>query len=258
MRRVRPTDRRALDRRCERGFSSGLLSVLALFLLAVGAIAWVSMGIVTRDRWPIRWLEVNGSFERVSAEQLRASLAPVLHSGFFTLDLQQLQSAAARLSWVASVQVHKQWPDTVKVAVQEYVPLAHWNRGRLISDAGVTFEVPEADELQGLPWLEGPPERLDDVLQAWADYNQRLLRQGLEVQRLSLDRRGSWSMELSNGTLLRLGRDQPQQRLERLMQSWQPLLANRQTAPREVDLRYTNGFAVQWPPGSDGQTGAGS
>ena len=71
-----------------RGFASGVLAVITLFLLAVGGIAWVSMGIVANDRWPIRWLELNGGFQRVSAEQLRASMTPLIDESFFTIDLQ--------------------------------------------------------------------------------------------------------------------------------------------------------------------------
>ena len=237
----------AINRRRCRGFGSGLLSVLALFALASGAIAWVSMGIVTTDRWPIRWLELNGSFERVSAEQLRATLAPLISSSFFTMDSQRLHSAAGRLSWVSAVRVQKQWPDTVTVLVEEYVPLAHWNSGQLISSRGEAFSVPEADEIQGLPWLEGPAERLDDVLRAWSGFNEQLIVAGLEIQRLKLDQRGSWSMELTSGTRVHLGRDQPGERLARLMQSWEPLLEDRPAPPWAVALRYTNGFAVQWP-----------
>src|SRR5690606_31030083 len=70
-----------------RGFSHGIWLVLALFALAVGGTTWVSTGIVASERWPIRWLEVNGSFQRVSAEQLRSSLAPLVSASFFTVDL---------------------------------------------------------------------------------------------------------------------------------------------------------------------------
>ena len=66
-----------------RGFSSGLLVVLVLFIAAMASMAWVSLGIVAKDRWPIRWLEINGNFQRVSAEQLRAGLTPLISSSFF-------------------------------------------------------------------------------------------------------------------------------------------------------------------------------
>ena len=33
----------------------------------------------------------------------------------------------------------KRWPDTVVVKVEEFVPFAHWNRGKLISSRGEVF-----------------------------------------------------------------------------------------------------------------------
>lgn len=238
------------------GSASGVLVLIILFLLTAGGIAWVSMGIVARDRWPIRWLEVNGEFQRVSAEQLRASMIPLIDESFFTIDLQELRTAASRHSWVSIAHVSKKWPDTVIVVVEEYVPLAHWNRGQLISDRGQAFAVPEADELQGLPWLQGPPERLDDVLRAWSGFSELLVPLGLEIQQLVLDRRGAWSMELSNGTHVQLGRDSAHVRFDRLLSSWDSLLKAHPFPPRGIDLRYTNGFAVTWPQAEE--TGAGS
>jgi cell division protein FtsQ len=229
------------------GFSSGLLAILLLFAVAVSGVVWVSMGIVAKEQWPIRWLELNGSFQRVSADQMRGSLAPLVNASFFTVDLQQLYETAARKPWVASVSVQKNWPDTVTVTISEHVPIAHWNSGQLISTQGVLFSAPDADEIQGLPWLNGPDERLDLVLDQWTRFNLMLDSAALEIERLTLDERGSWAMQLNNGTRLALGRDQANERLERLMNSWATLLYHRDLPPVRVDLRYTNGFAVRWP-----------
>jgi cell division protein FtsQ len=235
------------------GFAGGTLALLVLFLLTAAGIAWVSMGIVTSERWPIRWLEINGAFQRVSAEQLRASLAPHVGSNFFTVDLQGLHAAAARNAWVSGVRVQKQWPDTVRVDVEEYAPVAHWNRGQLLSGAGEPFAVPEADEIQGLPWLEGPEERLDEVLQTWVAFDAMLMPLGLDISRISLDGRGAWSLQLDNGTVVQLGRDSTVERLQRLLASWETLTRQKQALPVAVDLRYTNGFAVLWPQQEGGE-----
>ena len=177
-----------------RGFATGPLALILLFLLTVAGIAWVSLGIVTSERWPIRWLEVNGAFQRVSAEQLRANLSSRVGTNFFTVDLQDLRDAAMRISWVSAVRVRKQWPDTLRVEVEEYVPVAHWNRGQLIAKTGAPFTVPEADTIQGLPWLSGPEGRLDEVLERWTDINRMLNPLGREIDSIRLDRRGAWSM----------------------------------------------------------------
>jgi cell division protein FtsQ len=240
------------------GFASGLLTVGLLFIAAAAGIVWVGMGIVASDRWPIRWLEVNGTFQRISAEQLRASLAPGIDASFFTVNLRTLRDTAAGNAWVESVAVQKQWPDTVRVTVEEYEPVAHWNQGQLISDEGKPFAVPEADELQGLPWLEGPEPRLDEVLRAWVDFSELLVPLGLEVDRLRLDPRGAWSLVLSNGTRVQLGRDAADSRLHRLLESWDELMRERPAPPQDIDLRYTNGFAVMWPRPPESERGTGS
>ena len=237
------------------GSASGVLLLVLLFVASAAGVAWVGMGIVAPDRWPIRWLEVNGDFQRVSAEQLRASLSPSLDSSFFTVDLNGLETAAGRISWVASVDVQKIWPDTVKVTVDEYEPVAHWNSGQLIASTGEPFSVPEADELQGLPWLRGPETRLDEVLDTWVEIDQRLGALGLEVARLSLDDRGAWSLQLDNGTQVYLGRDSMEERLHRLLSSWDALMEQQEVPPRDIDLRYTNGFAVAWAQESGEEQG---
>ncbi len=238
------TDRQ--DTMRQAGSASGVLLVLLLFVVSAAGIGWVGMGIVAPDRWPIRWLEVHGDFQRVSAEQLRATLAPDMDSSFFTVDMKGLEEDAGRIPWVAAVEVQKIWPDTVTVTVDEYEPVAHWNSGQLIASDGAPFAVPEADELQGLPWLSGPEARLEDVLDAWVMIDRRLEVLGLEVARLSLDDRGAWSLQLNNGTQVYLGRNSTEERLERLLSSWDALMEEQDVPPRDIDLRYTNGFAVAW------------
>jgi len=234
------------QRRAE-GSAQGVMLTALMSLLAAGGVAWVYMGMVTQDRWPVRWLEINGAFERVSAEQIRASLAPVTSGSFFTVDLGAIRSAAFRQPWVANVTVQKNWPDTIRVDIEEFTPVAHWTGDRLISDGGRAFEVPSAAEIQGLPWLSGPDGQLDTVFATWRQFNNELLPAGLEIEAIRLDPRGAWSLELSNGTEVRLGREDALPRLHRLVNSWPGLLKDRDLPPVLVDLRYSNGFAVRWP-----------
>ena len=231
----------------QKGYLTNLLAALVLLVLALVGVAWVYLGMMTRDQWPIRWLEVDGSFERVSAEQLRASLAPLVAGSYFTVDLQDVKAVAYRQPWVSDAVVQKHWPDTVTVRVREFEPVAHWTEGRLISRDGRSFKVPGADEIQGLPWLDSPDNSLDQAVAAWQSFNGVLQPLGLEIERLRLDPRGAWYLTLSNGTRVDIGRGDAESRLQRLVQSWPTLLRGRPHAPAGVDLRYTNGFAVRWP-----------
>jgi cell division protein FtsQ len=220
---------------------------LALVLLAAFGVAWVYAGMVTHDQWPIRWLELDGRFQRVSAEQLRANLAPLVAGSYFTVGLGEVRDAAYRQPWVARVTVQKHWPDTVRVSVTEHVPVAHWTSNRLVSAAGESFEVPGADAIQGLPWLQGPKHSLPEVFAAWQKFNDILMAAGLEIDRIRLDPRGAWFLALTNGTEVHIGRGDAEARLRRLVTSWEALTGRRPGVPADVDLRYTNGFAVRWP-----------
>jgi cell division protein FtsQ len=81
---------------------------------------------------------------------------------------------------------------------------------------------------------------------------------GLEVMRMKLDRRGAWSMVLDNGTHVELGRAATAERLQRLTASWEPLVGQHGIAPLDIDLRYSNGFAVMWAQHSEQDAGAGN
>jgi len=218
-----------------------------LFLAAIGGVLWIYFGMVKLDRWPIRWLEVDGAFERVSAEQVRKTAAPLAEGSFFAVDPKAIQAAAAELPWVHRVAVEKQWPDTVRLTVTEYVPVAHWMEGQLIATNGDTFTVPGAEGIQGLPWLEGPSDSVETVIEAWLAFNDVLMPTGQEIRRIRLDARGAWTLHLAGGTQVEIGREEALPRLRRMAASWGQLRALKGVAPLGVDLRYSNGFAVRWP-----------
>jgi cell division protein FtsQ len=234
--------------RRQAGFSLSSLLLGLVLLTAAAGVAWVYSGMVTLERWPIRWLDVDGAFERVSAEQVRKRAAPLVDGSYFTVDMAEIQQSVGELAWVAEVMVQKTWPDTVQVRVREYLPVAHWTDGRLIATDGTAFTVPGAAEIQGLPWLEGPDGSLDEVLEQWQVFNNLLLPMGTEVDLLRLDRRGAWFVRLASGTELHLGRDAVTARLARLVKSWPALRRMDERAVLGVDLRYANGFAVRWAP----------
>ena len=115
-----------------RGFSAGVAVTLVLFFLATAGVAWVYSGMIAQERWPIRWLEIDGAFERVSAEQVRAGLAPLAKGSFFTIDTGLMREQVSGMPWVAVVNVQKSWPDTIQVTVHEYTPVVHWVNGYLL------------------------------------------------------------------------------------------------------------------------------
>ena len=238
-----------------RGFSTGVFVTLLMFVLVSAGVAWVYTGVIAQERWPIRWIEIDGSFERVSAEQVRASLTPLVNGSFFTVDTGLMHELASDMPWVSGVTVQKSWPDTVQVTIHEFTPVVHWIDGYLLDANGQQFIVPSADEIHGLPWLEGPQGHLSLIFENWQKFDDQLVLIGQQVDRLALDSRGSWSARLSGGTVIRLGKGDIFKKLDMLISTWAGLMQGQVVPPVSVDFRYTNGFAVLWPKNTDAIAG---
>jgi cell division protein FtsQ len=229
-----------------RGFSTAVTVTLMLFMCATAGVVWVYKGMIAQERWPIRWLEIDGPFERVSAEQVRSSLTPLVDGSFFMVDTGLMREIAGDMPWVSHVTVQKSWPDSVQVTIHEFTPVVHWIKGYLLDADGQQFSVPSADDIRGLPWLEGPEAKLGLVFENWKKFDDRLVLIGQRIERLSLDPRGSWSVRLSGGTEVRFGKGDIFKNLDMLISTWAGLMQGQAVPPVSMDLRYTNGFAVLW------------
>ena len=213
-------------------------------------IVGVLNGWFASDRWPVTKLDVRAEFNHVSAEQLRAAVAPHLGEGFFAVNLADVRAAVAKLPWVEHAEARKHWPDAIELVVYEQQPFAHWGRDRLINRHGQVFSVAGVEGLQGLPELSGPDDRLDDVIQFHADCLKEFTGSGLIVTAVALSPRGGWTLTLASGASIAVGREQPRERLKRFLDAWPKLASGRSEPPAYVDLRYANGFVVRWGGGA--------
>lgn len=222
------------------------MAIVITLVLASLVAAAMTLLVADNDRWPIRWLEVEGQLNRVTAAQVRAALAGEAGRGFFAVDMDRAQASVEALPWVARARISRSWPDTLNVEVAEHRPVARWNDDALVSQRGEAFRVAGTSGMQGLVQLSGPESQLSLMFQQWREIQRSLGRVGLEVRRLQLDARGALAVELTNGMDLLLGREQLNARLNRFMGVHAALL---DSGPiKRIDLRYPNGLALTRPP----------
>ena len=221
---------------------------VALVLLPVVAVL---NGWIGADRWPLRTLRVHGALHNVDEQALRTTVLPYAQRGFFAVRLEDAQAAVARLPWVEHAEVRKHWPDVLEVFVSEHRPFARWGDDRLLSERGRLFPVRHIRVPARLPRFDAPDTRVDDVVALYNESRALFASSGNDVRALQLDRRGSWSLQLTNGTEVVIGRSDARPRLGRFARLLPQLLSQqRARVLRRADLRYTNGFALSWgdPP----------
>ncbi len=222
-----------------------LLAIVLVALPVVGVLrGWFAV-----HSWPVTRLTVQADFQHVSAAQIRAAVAPRLDKGFFALDLDAVQKAVAALPWVESVEARKRWPDTLVLRVYERQPFARWNEKQLVSRQGAVFAVADAATEQALPDLRGPDSHLAEVVSFYAETRKAFAHTHLDIHGVALSERGSWSLSTASGAQIVIGpRESAGRRLRRFLGVFPQLMAGHTEGFAYVDLRYTNGFAVRWPP----------
>ena len=219
-------------------------------LIAIGVVVGtylVSASILDR---PIRSIEINGPFQRVTALRIEEVIAAELDDGFVSANLRSIQERIVALPWIDQATVARRWPSRLSITVTEQVPAAVWGERGLLNVRGEVFVDNVRHVPAELPRLSGPESRSAEVAQRYLDVREQLIPAGLDVRRVQLDPRGSWDMTLSNGVEVRLGRKNVDERTDLFLDIVADIITSRATDIDYVDMRYSNGFTIGWTDGA--------
>lgn len=208
-------------------------------------VAVVLGGQFLLDR-PVRHLEIESSFQRVTPIQVEAAIVSALTGGFLSVGLKELQHKVESLDWVESVEITRSWPDKLAVRVKEHQAAARWGEAGLLNIHGELFTESSRHAFPELPRLAGPAGTEWEVATRYLGLRNRLVGANLVLESLVMDDRGSWRIKLDGGQEIRIGRREVDERLDRLFQVVAPSLADQFHLIQHVDLRYTNGFSIGW------------
>lgn len=196
---------------------------------------------------PLRTLEVAGEFHHVAAEQVREIVAPYASHGFFAVDVAALKGALTALPWVYAVTVRRDWPQTLRVTVYEQVALARWGDAAVVNNLGKLFFPAPQTVPDDLPRLFGPADSEAEVAAGLRMLRAALAPLAMPIRQLRLDERRSWRLVMDDGMEILVGRQDIERRVGRFVGFYAGLRDERKTARiARVDLRYGNGFAVNW------------
>lgn len=192
----------------------------------------------------IETVQIEGALQYVSGEDIKEAVSRFAFASLVAIDLDLLKAELETQPWISQVTVRREWPDRLVIQVEEEQPIARWNERHLLNQQGQIFSPENAmDELQ-LPRLTGPEQSEQTVMLQYLQFNQLLYPLGVRIRDLALNDRGAWTMTLTNGAEVRLGRDMMLERLRRLVVFLESEYGEQIVNIGSIDLRYRNGIAV--------------
>jgi len=226
--------------------------VLLAGLLAGIAFLTTIDRLLAPDALTVRQVRFEGEFRRVAEAELGAAVRSIVNRNFLLLDLDAIKQRIEKLPWVYRASVRRAWPRDLHVEFIEQQIVARWGDREWVNHAGEAVTLPAGTELpKDMPRLHGPDGTSAAVLNHYQQLAPIFAAQGLLLERLMLTPRRSWQIAVqdvrthSRFTLV-LDRFDAVQKAERFARSYAQMLASRVAEIRQVDLRYANGFAVQW------------
>ena len=221
--------------------------VFALMMLAL-LTAWL----LRQPRFSLSAISVQGDVKHNNAVTLRANVAPRLTGNFFTVDLAHTRAVFESVPWVRKAVVQRQFPDRLKVVLQEHQAIAYWGAegdSRLLNSFGEVFEANQGEvDSEELPQLNGPQGQALLVLQAYRMLAPLFEKLDAVLERLELTGQGSWRARLDSGAVLELGHgslDDIQVRAQRFVATLSQVASRFGRDMESADLRYGNGYALK-------------
>ncbi len=160
--------------------------------------------------------------------------------------IADIRRTLTAIEWVHHVEITRRWPDKLIVQVVEETPIAYWNDDAFINAEGRVFRSPFT-RLSDLAQLYGPEGTEREVMRQYRALANALMRINQGVETLTLDERGAWEFESSDGVVVMLGKDNILERIQRFLLVVERVgLDARMDDIKQVDTRYPNGVAVSW------------
>ena len=208
-------------------------------------------------RFTIERMDIHGSSAQVDAQTVERTAWLALIGNYFTADLEKIENALVRLPGVYQAAVRRHWPDTLEISITEAGAIALWYATNgSASESQDYVNLPPDSTITLQPVLRSPTADRHTVIDAFLYLVSSLSPFGLEVKSLSVNEVGDWVVVLQSVTLqipveleIVVGKGDPVRKVDQFAAVFDSFLQDRLPEIERVDMRYDNGFAVQWRGG---------
>lgn len=232
------------------------LPVFFLVIIGFGyGIYWIHGYLQDEQKLPVQNIVFSGELTMLNTQVLERQIRQKLTASFFALDVNDVHALIESNAWVFSASVRKRWPSQLNIHIQEQQAVAIWNDDLLLNKYGDTFdglselgqdsekEQLRAELFASFAQLYGPGGSEKTALTGYTNMQRLLNTSGHIIDQLVLSERFAWQTKLQSGIILKLGRQEYINRLQRFIDVY-PTLMERHSNIKYVDLRYDTGLAV--------------
>ena len=194
----------------------------------------------------VKKVNILGELNYVDRDVVIERISGQLEGGFFTVDLRAIQKSLEAEPWIESVAIKRIWPSTLEIDVKEHQVVAHWGKQTFVTQKAELLKPDQAVKISGLPYLEGEEKNLQEIWQQYQHLAKELAHLDLHITHLRHGADGSWLLTTDKGFKVVFGAEKLDDRLTRFQLVYEKSLKARVMQVGRVDLRYSNGVAVEW------------
>ncbi len=242
--------------------AKALLLLIATLMTFATVVLIVTDRLYRPDAFVINQLKLKGSFNYVTPRSVQDVVYAEPLGNFFSIELAQIKQRVEQMPWVKHVDVRREWPHTLIVAVSEHRPVLRWestelsgtdNAGiveRWISAGGKVIGLEKPLAKKSAMLLKGSEHDAKEMLANAMKWQRQLAPSGVRIASMALSPSQSWSLKLKHlnqeGEFeLLLGRTEVEARLRRFQALFDQQFKQANVELVRVDARYPDGVAIQ-------------
>lgn len=199
-------------------------------------------------------ITVTGADTVVKSDMVRAVLKPYVDRKLIDLDIEKIRRDLLAVPRVREVSLRRKWPSTLDVHLYAHTIVATWQAEDasyyLLTDTGKIINTTAADKdyLENSVVLSGPADEQARVLSEYQHIRLAFaatLFAG-QLATIHLNSRNTWELSLKNNLEIKYLDINKQQALNNLNIALQAFNLEKLQQVKKIDLRYDNGFAIEW------------
>lgn len=193
---------------------------------------------------PVEEIKVSGDLLYQDKQAVEGIISQYVDNGFVQVDIERLYQQLSALPWVYRLSIKRQLPNGLLITLEEQNAVAYWNDDAMLNNYGEVFRPEQRPDIAGMPVFSG--NKPEQVIALYKQLQQHLAETQTPIRELHINRRNTVNVMLADQTILVMNLANIDQQLSHWRDIYQALDSAQINSIEKVDLRYSNGAAVQW------------